>query len=629
MRGRAVFDIRLNPSNNELYISGDSIAAIQSLVYSCPLFNIQFSSLCAGNRTIATISAADSGAYSFHWSDSLGTVLRSVNNTRLMHDTITGLVGGRTYTLTVEEIQHCNTDTFYVCPGQVIRIGSHNYSAVGTYHDTLRGAYCDSIIISTLIRNPATSITSTYSLCRGDSILIRGRTYHSVGTYYDSLHTLLGCDSILVTVINAAPAIVINLNLRKCIRDTIHIAGSNYSIAGIYRDTLRSYRGCDSILVLNIANIANALDTINSGICSGDSVFIVGRYFYLPGYYHDTLRSYLGCDSILTVHIHALAADSAHQRVQICSSSSYSVAGHTYTVPGLYVDTLRNCLGCDSILFTNLTVSNVLIDTIRRNGCIGIQVHVGPHTYTSSGVYTDTLHLGVGCDSVVITYLQVRDSSSFTLDTAICAGASLLVNHVAISHDTSADITLLNYAGCDSFFHLRVKVNALPFISAGQDTDAFLGDPISLQAIGTYFTHWSTGASTRSIIYQAISDSYFIAYALDSNGCVASDTILVSVSDNAFLKVPQAFSPNADGHNDYFTVFGKGISFYQISIYNRWGELIYKAANLSDLNNLNAGWDGTYKGTAQPLGTYVYVIDYRTLNSSEQKMLKGNLEVVR
>jgi len=274
-------------------------------------------------------------------------------------------------------------------------------------------------------------------------------------------------------------------------------------------------------------------------------------------------------------------------------------------------------------------VSNILRDTLRSSGCVGLQVHVGTHTYTASGAYIDTFALGAGCDSFTYTFLNIKDSSSFTIDTTICEGASLRINHADISHDTVANVRLINYAGCDSFFHLRVKVFARPGIYAGADTNVFLGDELTLNAIGAYFTQWNTGAVNRSFIYQAIDDAYFVAYALDTNGCANSDTIWVHVSDNAFIKVPQAFSPNNDGHNDFFSVFGKGISYYQISIYNRWGEIIYKAANLSDLNNLNAGWDGSYKGAPQPLGTFIYVIEYKTRSNSQTQMLKGNLELVR
>jgi gliding motility-associated-like protein len=81
-----------------------------------------------------------------------------------------------------------------------------------------------------------------------------------------------------------------------------------------------------------------------------------------------------------------------------------------------------------------------------------------------------------------------------------------------------------------------------------------------------------------------------------------SDTFIVKykscVIDTPELSVPSAFTPNADANNDYFTIFGSKLSSYHISIYNRWGLLVYESSNPAELNHLNAGWDGMYQRTA-------------------------------
>jgi gliding motility-associated-like protein len=63
---------------------------------------------------------------------------------------------------------------------------------------------------------------------------------------------------------------------------------------------------------------------------------------------------------------------------------------------------------------------------------------------------------------------------------------------------------------------------------------------------------------------------------------------------------PNAFSPNGDGLNEVFMAHGTNIKSFEMSIYDRWGLLVTK------LDNINKGWDGTYKNGDAQQDTYVY-----------------------
>jgi gliding motility-associated-like protein len=89
---------------------------------------------------------------------------------------------------------------------------------------------------------------------------------------------------------------------------------------------------------------------------------------------------------------------------------------------------------------------------------------------------------------------------------------------------------------------------------------------------------------------------------------------------------PDAFTPDGDGKNDLFVPsYDCSISNYIIRIYNRWGQLVFES------NNPNAGWDGTFEGRDQPIGTYVYYIEYVGVegSTSEKRIEKGGLTLVR
>jgi gliding motility-associated-like protein len=89
----------------------------------------------------------------------------------------------------------------------------------------------------------------------------------------------------------------------------------------------------------------------------------------------------------------------------------------------------------------------------------------------------------------------------------------------------------------------------------------------------------------------------FTITVTNQSGCVASDDVTVFLVKNRPIYIPNAFTPNGDGTNDYFTLYG-GKSARKIQllrIFNRWGALIFEGQDL-DLGDVSQGWDGTFKG---------------------------------
>src|SRR5205085_1388168 len=85
-----------------------------------------------------------------------------------------------------------------------------------------------------------------------------------------------------------------------------------------------------------------------------------------------------------------------------------------------------------------------------------------------------------------------------------------------------------------------------------------------------------------------------------------SDSILVRVDftmDSSSFYIPNAFTPNNDGKNDCFSVRYWGYTqSFEMNIYNRWGERVFHT------NNIQACWNGFYKGELQPSETFIYII---------------------
>jgi hypothetical protein len=87
----------------------------------------------------------------------------------------------------------------------------------------------------------------------------------------------------------------------------------------------------------------------------------------MTGTYKDTLQTHLGCDSIVTTVITVNPVYSVNNIQSICDGGSYTVNGHTYTTAGSYNDTLQSQYGCDSIIYTTLSVESIDL-TVTSNG---------------------------------------------------------------------------------------------------------------------------------------------------------------------------------------------------------------------------------------------------------------------
>lgn len=90
--------------------------------------------------------------------------------------------------------------------------------------------------------------------------------------------------------------------------------------------------------------------------------------------------------------------------------------------------------------------------------------------------------------------------------------------------------------------------------------------------------------------------------------------------NNVFI--PNTFTPNGDGKNDIFYVYGNTVAKLKLRVYNQWGQFIYESLTIQN------GWDGTYKGELQPNGVYVYYADIE-FNDGTKVTRKGTITLLR
>ena len=115
----------------------------------------------------------------------------------------------------------------------------------------------------------------------------------------------------------------------------------------------------------------------------------------------------------------------------------------------------------------------------------------------------------------------------------------------------------------------------------------------------------------------------------NENGCTATDEVIIRVIKDRPYFVPNVFSPNNDGTNDGFTVFGgPGLELIEkLQVFSRWGELVFETNNILP-NNESAGWDGKFNGELVNPGVFVYLAQLRFVDE-EIVEVKGDVTVIR
>ncbi|MEM9847437.1 MAG: gliding motility-associated C-terminal domain-containing protein, partial [Bacteroidota bacterium] len=115
----------------------------------------------------------------------------------------------------------------------------------------------------------------------------------------------------------------------------------------------------------------------------------------------------------------------------------------------------------------------------------------------------------------------------------------------------------------------------------------------------------------------------------DDRGCLASDGLALTIVLGD-IYAPNAFSPDEDGENDYFTFYsdgGSGEQVEKLQIFDRWGSLVFDQRNF-DLNRANIGWNGQFNGNLMPAGVYAYRAVIRFGDGSKQ-VIKGDVSLMR
>ena len=231
----------------------------------------------------------------------------------------------------VFNIHTCPANTFTqtktLCPGHSIIVGTSTYTTNGTYTDHLASKVngCDSTVTTNLTVLTANTFTQTLTKCAGHNVIIGTHTYTANGTYHDTIPSFQGCDSAITTHLTVLPANTFSQTFTKCAGQSITVGTHTYTTSNTYVDVLTSLiSGCDSTVTTNLTVRPANTFSQSPTVCAGHSVSVGIHTYTIGNTYTDVLTSLVtGCDSTVTTH---LTVDTVNTSVSVSTATITATA---------------------------------------------------------------------------------------------------------------------------------------------------------------------------------------------------------------------------------------------------------------------------------------------------------------
>lgn len=423
-------------------------------------------------------------------------------------------------------------------------------------------------------------------------------------------------------------------------------------------------------IAFEYAPIENCPTTlIDTVLCAGQTVQVGNEIFHADGTFQILLKDDTGADSLVQLNLTVNAPIQTFENIGLCPGDTYE--GITYQTDTT-ISTIHSATnGCDSTHATNiilfpapnpqitgpaslcngrpdrLLTSGTFVQYEWSNGGDGPALPIN-----SPGIYGLTVTDDMGCiGEASWEVLETRIKVGYQVTPPSCASAAdgiLRIDQIAggsgnyevrldgkvIRESTVAvpsgtfQLQVTDSQGCSTTEEISI-LPASPLALSVQDRyEIFSGQSIALSFEANHSiasVQWSSldSLSCQNCESPNVSPDFTTRYHVfveDDRGCTAEAEITVIVRQEFAYFAPNVFSPNDDGVNDYFSIYGGNEIQYveDLKIFNRWGTLLFSQDQLT----LGAEiWDGSYQGQSLPNGVYVYQGEIVGQNGKRQPIM--------
>lgn len=534
-----------------------------------------------------------------------------------------------------------------ICQGVSYTLPSGNtVNSSGVYVNSLSTVSgCDSIITTNLFVTPPPVVDVYDTLCSHISYTLpSGIVVSNAGNYTDTLTTVAGCDSVVITHLFVTPPPVTDVFDSICSNQTYTLpSGNTVSAAGSYTDTVNTTAGCDSVVIIHLYIKPNSATTVLDTICNG--LFFTlpdGSNVSIAGNYPVILTNQYGCDSVVTTNLTVIQVlDSNTHTDELCnggntagilSSASGGVSPYNYDLMYSGAIVSNNATGN----FSSLPAGDYSVNATDDFGCTAsssITINEPSPLVISDSV--NNVHcFGEDNGEISISANGGTPNYSFNLNNQSSNTTGIFTSLIAGKYT----YTVTDANGCTDSSSTTVTEPQPVIINLNPDSVVInLGEVVQLYASTNYDPStaylWTpniglscyTCPNPTVETYSTIDYRLEVTATINGNDCSAAMNVPVTVIPKYDIFIPNTFTPNGDGNNDFFQIFGNtpALKFIEVEIFNRWGEKIFES------NDLNFKWDGNYKSKPLEPMVLVYTLRAGFLDNHSEKIYKGTLTLLK
>lgn len=368
-----------------------------------------------------------------------------------------------------------------------------------------------------------------------------------------------------------------------------------------------------------------------------------------------------------------------------CNAPSYTLpSGRIITVSGVYIDTIPNFNGCDSIITLDVKLSNIQATVTPISvTCFGLSDGsasvnatggIAPYAYQWSdnqttptaynliaGNYAVIIRDSVDCRDTLT--VQITEPSELIVSTtppvAFCNGLTTTIEafanggiapyaiswdnghnnwsqHVQPTSTTTYTATVTDNNGCvkNNSVTITVHPNPVADFSIEPSENIILGTPITITDNSTLADDrdWSMDDGNNyqndvkfTHLYENEGEYCIELVVTTVNNCTDNHRACITIVPDFSVYIPNTFTPNDDKLNQRFRVVARSFSTMSMSIFNRWGQELIR---LEGDQPVMFGWDGTYNGSPAPEGTYAYKLEVFDLKNKKHVYF-GQINLIR
>ena len=370
-----------------------------------------------------------------------------------------------------------------------------------------------------------------------------------------------------------------------------------------------------------------------------------------PGTYRVTVSNQLtSCMSIAEVIVteddHVPDADAGLDQVLTCNEASQQLGGSgTSSGPDIvyewYLDGAPLATNATTLMATD-TGTYVLEVTDLNSACVEYDtVEVNSIIVELSNPMIEVIQPNcTGPNTGCIRFLST-DGGGQPPYTLLLDDGTMSIDEICGLGEGRYGLTIVDQNGCSVETEFEMQPPAILEAEIIADRIIEYGDTARVAGTHSPETFIITDYDWSSdFVVGTITDSLILLHGLvdmpvtltitDENGCTAVASALIFVSKNFTIYAPNAFSPfREDGVNDRFTLFGdvrEVTMINELSIYSRWGEKLFQNNNIA-VNDLSAGWNGTFRGERMLPGAYVFHATVTYVDGSTE-FLEGSFDLI-